>query len=110
MGWDKVVGKRKLGPCVKVISLGPRASLFMHDISNRKTSVALESPSYYTSLQLKSKNKTNKQKSMPLSLQILNLLITKKGKEKKTFFFTNPKEFYLSTFVLKEKKKQKIKR
>jgi hypothetical protein len=69
--WESC-GKEKVGPCVKVVS--PRASLFMHDIINRTTLVALESPSYYTSVQLKTKTKqTNKQKSMSFSLQILNL-------------------------------------
>jgi hypothetical protein len=80
----------------------------MRDINSRKTSVALESPSYYASLQLKNKNKTNKQTkfhaSFPKNIESFD---NQKRKRRKTFFFTNPKKFYLSTFVLKEEEKQK---
>jgi hypothetical protein len=64
--WESC-GKGKVGPCVKVVS--PRTILFMHDIINRTTLVALESPFYYASMQLKIKTKqTNKQNFVPFSL------------------------------------------
>jgi hypothetical protein len=57
---------------------------------------------------LKTKTKQTKfHASFPKNIESFD---NQKRKGKKTFFFTNPKEFYLSTFVLKEEKKQKIKR